>query len=77
MPELRTLRIAGDDPGQRAAALAAGSAAWLPGALAVYDRLFAVAGLEPARVRQLALAARDALTGWAPDLAAELDGYAE
>jgi isopenicillin-N N-acyltransferase-like protein len=77
MLELRTLRIAGGDPGQRAAALAAGSAAWLPGALAVYDRLFAVAGLEPARVRQLALAARDALTGWAPDLAAELDGYAE
>ncbi|HEX8095809.1 C45 family autoproteolytic acyltransferase/hydolase [Jatrophihabitans sp.] len=71
------LRIAGGEPGQRAAALAAGSEAWLPGALAVYDRLFAAAGLQPARVRQLALAARDALIGWAPDLAAELDGYAE
>ena len=74
---MRTLRVAGDEPSQRAAALAAGSAAWLPGALAVYDRLFAVAGLAPARVRQLALAARDALTDWAPDLATELDRYAE
>ncbi|HEX8767879.1 MAG TPA: C45 family autoproteolytic acyltransferase/hydrolase, partial [Jatrophihabitans sp.] len=77
MLEMRTLRIAGDEPSRRAAALATGSAAWLPGALAVYDRLFAVAGLEPARVQQLALAARDALTGWAPDLATELDCYAE
>ena len=77
MLEMRTLTIAGGEPGQRAAALAAGSAAWLPGALAVYDRLFAAAGLEPARIRQLALAARDALAGWAPDLAAELDSYAE
>ena len=77
MLEMRTLRVAGGEPGQRAAALAAGSAAWLPGALAVYDRLFAVAGLQPEQVRQLALAARDALTGWAPDLATELDRYAE
>jgi isopenicillin-N N-acyltransferase-like protein len=77
MLEMRMLRVAGGEPGQRAAALAAGSAAWLPGVLAVYDRLFAAAGLDPARVRQLALAARDALTGWAPDLATELDCYAE
>jgi isopenicillin-N N-acyltransferase like protein len=74
---MRSLQITGGEPHQRAAALAGGSAAWLPGALAVYDRLFAAAGLEPARVRQLALAARDALTGWAPDLAAELDSYAD
>ena len=74
---MRTVRVAGAEPGQRAASLAAGSAPWLPAALDVYDRLFAAAGLEQARVRQLALAARDALTGWAPDLAAELDRYAE
>ena len=77
MLEMRTLRVAGGEPGQRAAALAAGSAAWLPGALAVYDRLFAAAGLQPEQVEQLALAARDALAGWAADLATELDCYAE
>jgi isopenicillin-N N-acyltransferase like protein len=75
--EMRTVRIAGAEPGRRAAALAAGTAPWLPGALAVYDRLFAAAGLQPARIRQLALAARDALSGWAPDLAAELDTLAD
>lgn len=74
---MRTLRIAGAQPGQRAAGLAAGGGAWLPGALAGYDQLFAAAGLRPARVRQLALAARDALAGWAPDLSAELDCLAE
>jgi isopenicillin-N N-acyltransferase like protein len=77
MLEMRTVRVAGGDPGQRAVALAAGSVVWLPGVLAVYDRLFAAAGLEPRRIRQLALAARDALTGWAPDLATELDRYAD
>jgi isopenicillin-N N-acyltransferase-like protein len=74
---MRAVRVAGGEPGARAMSLAAGSAPWLPGTLAVYDRLFAAAGLEPARIRYLALAARDALTGWAPDLAAELDRYAE
>jgi isopenicillin-N N-acyltransferase-like protein len=74
--ELRTHRIAGTEPGQRAAALAAGSAAWLPAELAVYDRLFTAAGLTPYRVRELAEAARAALAGWAPDLAGELDQYA-
>jgi len=75
--ELRTFTVAGTEPGGRAALLAAGSAAWLPGTLAVYDRLFATAGLAPQDVRRLALAARAALADWAPDLAAELDGYAE
>ncbi|MEO6500449.1 MAG: C45 family peptidase [Jatrophihabitantaceae bacterium] len=74
---MRTLTIAGTEPGQRAAGLADGGAAWLPGALAGYDRLFAAAGLQPARVRQLAGAARDALVGWAPDLSVELDSLAE
>lgn len=74
---MRVLRIAGAEPGQRAAELAAGSARWLPDALAGYDLLFAAAGLRPERVHQLALAARDALTGWAPDLATELDCLAE
>lgn len=74
---MRTLRITGAEPGQRAAELAAGSARWLPDALAGYDRLFAAAGLRPERVRRLALAARDALAGWAPDLSAELDCLAE
>ncbi len=74
---MRTLQIPGAEPGQRAAALSAGGAGWLPGALAGYDQLFAAAGLQPARARQLALAARDALAGWAPDLCAELDCLAE
>lgn len=74
---MRTVRVTGGEPGSRAASLAAGSAPWLPETLAIYDRLFAAAGLAPAQVRELALAARDALTGWAPDLAAELDCYAE
>ncbi|MEO6504125.1 MAG: C45 family peptidase [Jatrophihabitantaceae bacterium] len=74
---MRTLRIAGVEPGQRAAGLSAGSARWLPGALAGYDQLFAAVGLRPARIEQLALAARDALAGWAPDLSAELDFLAE
>lgn len=77
MLELRTHRVPGADPGQRAAALAAGTEAWLPGSLAVYDRLFAAAGLSQDRVRQLALAARRALADWAGDLAEELDRYAE
>jgi isopenicillin-N N-acyltransferase-like protein len=75
--ELRTVRVAGAEPGPRATALAAGIAPWLPDVLAVYDRLFAAAGLHAERVGQLALAARHALTGWAPDLAAELDTLAE
>jgi len=75
--ELRTRRVPGSGPGTRAAALAAGTEAWLPGALAVYDRLFAAAGLAPAQVRRLALAARTALADWASDLAEELDSYAE
>ena len=70
---MRTLRIAGAEPAQRAAQLSAGSSRWLPDALAGYDRLFGAAGLPPARVRQLGLAAREALAGWAPDLSAELD----
>jgi isopenicillin-N N-acyltransferase like protein len=73
---MRSLRVPGTEPGQRAAALAAGTAGWLFPALAVYDQLFAVAGLTPARVRLLALAAREALCGWAPELSAELDDYA-
>lgn len=74
---MRTLRIAGVEPERRAAELAAGSARWLPDALAGYDQLFAAAGLGPARTRQLALAARQALAGWAPDLSAELDCLAQ
>jgi isopenicillin-N N-acyltransferase-like protein len=77
MLELRTHRVAGTEPGSRAAALAAGTEVWLPDALAVYDRLFAAAGLSEDRVRQLALAARAALAAWAGDLAEELDRYAE
>ncbi len=73
---MRALTIAGAGPGRRAAALAAGTARWLPAALTGYDQLFAAAGLPPDRVRRLALAARDALHDWAPDLGAELDGYA-
>ncbi|HEX8079064.1 MAG TPA: C45 family peptidase [Jatrophihabitans sp.] len=70
---MRTLRIAGAEPEQRAAELATGSARWLPDALAGYDQLFAATGLRPERIRRLGLAARDALAGWAPDLSAELD----
>lgn len=77
MLELRTFSVAGGEPGQRAAALAAGSAAWLPSELAVYDRLFEAAGLAPDRIRRLAESARAALADWALDLAIELDRYAE
>lgn len=73
---MRSLVVSGAEPGRRAAELAAGTAAWLPQASAIYGRLFEVAGLAPDRVRQLALAARKALEAWAPDLCAELDSYA-
>jgi isopenicillin-N N-acyltransferase-like protein len=74
--ELRTFSVAGADPGRRATALAAGSAAWLPGTLAVYGQLFDAAGLTPDDVQRLARSARAALADWAPDLSAELDAYA-
>jgi isopenicillin-N N-acyltransferase like protein len=74
--ELRTFSVAGSEPDRRATALAAGSAAWLPGTLAVYDQLFDAAGLAPEDVQRLAQSARAALTDWAPDLSAELDAYA-
>jgi len=75
-PRVRILTVAGTQPASRGAELAAGLTPWLPTALAVYDRLFAVAGLSPGAVRGLGLAARDALHDWAPELGAELDACA-
>ncbi|CAN3978352.1 C45 family autoproteolytic acyltransferase/hydolase [Kitasatospora purpeofusca] len=72
----RHVRVDAADPHRRGAARGEQLRAHLPAALDVYDRLFALGGITPARVRDDAERALDAVGEFRPGARAEIEGIA-
>ncbi|MCX4683435.1 C45 family peptidase [Kitasatospora purpeofusca] len=72
----RHVRVDAADPYGRGAARGEQLRAHLPAALDVYDRLFALGGITPARVRDDAERALDAVGEFRPGARAEIEGIA-
>ncbi|MFD4907279.1 C45 family autoproteolytic acyltransferase/hydolase [Kitasatospora purpeofusca] len=72
----RHVHVDAADPYRRGAARGEQLRAHLPAALDVYDRLFALGGITPARVRDDAERALDAVGEFRPGARAEIEGIA-
>lgn len=77
MTDIDVLTVEGSDPVDRGRQLARGAGWGFMDGLATYEVLFTSAGVSPAEVERVADGTRAALAGWAPDLAAEIDAYAD
>lgn len=77
MTGIDAVSAVGSDPVKRGALLAAGRQREFVAGLDIYQGLFTAAGLSPRRVRTLAAVSQRILVDWAPDLAAEIDSYAD
>ncbi|MFJ8431381.1 C45 family autoproteolytic acyltransferase/hydrolase [Kitasatospora sp. NPDC094019] len=73
----RHVRVDAADPYARGTARGGQLRAHLPAALDVYDRLFALGGITPARVRDDAERALDAVGEFRPGARAEIEGIAD
>lgn len=77
MTTIDVLTVDGSNPVDRGRQLARGAGPGFRDGLATYEALFAWAGLSTAQVKRVAGCTRDALADWAPDLAGEIDAYAD
>lgn len=77
MSHIDVLTVQGADPVDRGRQLAGGAGTSFATGLRTYEALFGVAGVTPAQVEGVVEGTRGALTDWAPDLAAEIDAYAD